>query len=95
MGNNCPSGFSCEEGEKKVCFKNIDGTKTGLCLNEENQELFQDDGTILLPEAVVCPEAVTTSSYTGVYMNTSVNKFIIALIILILIHLGLKYIQKN
>ena len=38
MGNSCPSGIVCGEGEKKVCFRDTDEerTKYGFCLTADN-----------------------------------------------------------
>ena len=35
MGN-CPSDLTCEDGEKKVCFRDDDNVRQGFCLNSAN-----------------------------------------------------------
>ena len=37
MGNSCPQGLECADGEKKMCFKDGDGEKYGFCLNTDNK----------------------------------------------------------
>ena len=53
MGN-CPSGLTCDSGQKKICFRDMDDarTKHGFCLNESNLNILKKISTGAEP----CPD---------------------------------------
>ena len=66
MGN-CPSDLSCESGEKKMCFKDIDGVKHGFCLNKTNIETAKKlaAGTSLCPDCPSPPPCPDCTDLSG------------------------------